>query len=85
MKLRRLKAEWNNCKYEIEEAVFYELSKKEKTIIIEAYLYVFEEGSEFPVEDHLQNDVEMCMGYALDICHVPKESWIELEPVEEEV
>ena len=78
-KLRRIETNFGNKKYLIEEELFY--PPGEETLVW-AYLYVYENN--LCTEDHLQDNVEMCMKYALDICQVPLEDWVELPSVFEE-
>ena len=72
-KLRRFETHFDNKKYLIEEEFFYPPNEE---ILVWAYLYIYED--DLCTEDHLQDNVEMCMKYALDICQVPLESWQEL-------
>jgi hypothetical protein len=77
--LRRLEAYFNNRRFVIEEELFYPSGGG---VLVWAYLLVFD--GDTCTEDHLQDDVDMCKRYALDICQVPKEIWVELPSVFEE-
>jgi len=77
--LRRLEAYFDNRRFIIEEKLFY---PRKGGVLVWAYLLVYED--DICVEDHLQNDINMCMKYALKHRQVPEEIWVELPSTFEE-